>query len=245
MGMITSGFLLVLCIGLMAGIISGVIGTGSSIMLVPVLAHVLGPKTAVPVMAVAAVMANISRIVVWWRDVDWRASAAYAATGAPAAFLGARTLLFLPPRVVDAAIGVFLLSMIPARRWMATYLVSLKLPHLAAAGAAIGFLTGVVAATGPADVPFFIAYGLTKGAFIGTEAAASLAVYTTKTLTFQGAGALPPDDLLRGLMVGASLMVGSFLAKPFLLRLPSTTFRHIMDALLAASGASLLWGAFR
>ena len=79
-------------------------------------------------MAVAAVMANISRILAWWREVDWRACAAYAATGVPAAVLGARTMLVLPPRAVDAAMGVFLLSMIPARRWLAANLVSLPLP---------------------------------------------------------------------------------------------------------------------
>jgi len=40
-------------------------------------------------------------------------------------------------------------------------------------------------------------------------------------------------------------MVGSFIAKPFLLRLAPEMFRFIMDALLLASGASLLWDAFR
>ncbi|WP_375464064.1 sulfite exporter TauE/SafE family protein [uncultured Methylobacterium sp.] len=237
------GLLLILAIGLVAGVVSGVIGTGSSIMLVPVLAYVYGPKEAVPIMAVAAVMANVSRILAWWREVDGRAVAAYAVSGVPAAALGARTMLVLPPRAVDLAIGAFLLAMIPARRWLAANLIALRLSHLAIAGAAIGFLTGIVASTGPASVPVFIGYGLAKGAFIGTEAAASLAIYATKTLTFQGSGALPADDLLKGLCVGASLMVGAFAAKPFVLRLAPETFRHIMDALLLASGTSLLWGA--
>lgn len=81
--------------------------------------------------------------------------------------------------------------MIPGRRWLAANLIHLRLPHLAVAGTFIGFLTGIVASSGPASVPVFIGYGLTKGAFIGTEAAASLAIYTSKTLTFQGSGALP------------------------------------------------------
>ena len=237
------GLFLILAIGLLAGVVSGVIGTGSSIMLVPVLAYVYGPKEAIPIMAVAAVMANVSRILAWWREVDGRAFAAYAATGVPAAALGARTMLILPPRAVDLAIGAFLLAMIPARRWLTAHLVKLRLVHLASAGAAIGFLTGIVASTGPASVPVFLGYGLVKGAFIGTEAAASLAVYATKTLTFQGSGALPIDTALKGLIVGASLMSGAFLAKPFVLRLAPESFRHIMDALLLASGASLLWGA--
>jgi uncharacterized membrane protein YfcA len=237
------GLFLILAIGLIAGVVSGVIGTGSSIMLVPVLAYVYGPKEAIPIMAVAAVMANVSRILAWWREVDGRAFAAYAATGVPAAALGARTMLILPPRAVDLAIGAFLLAMIPARRWLTAHLVKLRLVHLASAGAAIGFLTGIVASTGPASVPVFLGYGLVKGAFIGTEAAASLAVYATKTLTFQGSGALPIDTALKGLIVGASLMSGAFLAKPFVLRLAPESFRHIMDGLLLASGASLLWGA--
>jgi len=235
--------IVILAIGLIAGVVSGIIGTGSSIILVPVLAYVYGPKEAIPIMAVAAIMANLSRILAWWREVDWRACAAYAATGVPAAVLGARTMLVLPPRAVDAAIGAFLLAMIPTRHWLAAHFIKLRLVHLAVAGAAIGFLTGIVASTGPASVPVFIGYGLTKGAFIGTEAAASLAIYATKTLTFQGSGALPVMDLLRGLVVGASLMLGAFIAKPFVLRLAPETFRHIMDALLLASGTSLLWSA--
>lgn len=237
------GLLLILAIGLVAGLVSGIVGTGSSIMLVPVLAHVYGPKEAVPIMAVAAVMANLSRILAWWREVDGRAVAAYAASGVPAAALGARTMLALPPRAVDLAIGAFLLAMIPGRRWLAARLVTLGLPHLALAGAAIGFLTGIVASTGPASVPVFLGYGLTRGAFIGTEAAASMALYATKTLTFQGSGALPVDDVLKGLCVGGALMVGAFAAKPFVLRLAPETFRHVMDGLLAVSGTALLWGA--
>jgi uncharacterized membrane protein YfcA len=237
------GLLLILVIGLVAGVVSGIVGTGSSIMLMPVLVYVYGPKAAIPIMAVAAVMANVSRVLVWWREVDWRSVAAYAVTGAPAAILGARTMLILPARAVDAAIGLFLVAMIPGRRWLAANLNRLRLPHLAAAGAVIGFLTGIVASTDPVSVPVFLGYGLTKGAFIGSEAAASLTIYLTKTITFQGLGALPLDNFLKGLIVGSSLMAGAFLAKPFVLRLGPETFRHIMDALLAISGTSLLLGA--
>jgi uncharacterized membrane protein YfcA len=54
-------FLFVLAVGLVAGTVSGIVGTGSSIMLVPGLVYAFGPKEGVPIMAVAAIMA-ISRI---------------------------------------------------------------------------------------------------------------------------------------------------------------------------------------
>ena len=238
------GLVFILVVGLVAGIVSGIVGTGSSIMLVPVLAAVYGPKEAVPIMAVAALIANVSRVLAWWREVDWRAFAAYAGTGAPAAVLGARTLLVLPPRAVDIAIGLFLLAMIPARHAFAAHFVRLSLAQVALAGALIGFLTGIVVSTGPISVPVFVGYGLAKGAFIGTEAAGSLAVYAAKTLTFRGFGALPADLLAKGIVVGASLMAGAFIAKPFVMRLSPDLFRRVMDGLMLVSGLSMLWSAW-
>lgn len=237
------GLILVLIVGLVAGIFSGIVGTGSSIMLVPVLATIYGPKAAVPIMAVAAVMANFSRIIAWWRTVDWRAFAAYSVTGAPAAFLGANTLLILPSRTVDLTIGLFLIAMIPARHWLAERMIRLKLWHMALAGAIIGFLTGIVVSTGPISVPVFLGYGLVKGAFLATEAASSLVIYVVKVLTFQTGGALPWDLALKGLITGLSIMAGTFIAKPFVLRLAPETFRHVMDGLMLISGLTMIWNA--
>src|SRR5690349_23573235 len=128
------GFLFVLTVGLIAGTISGIVGTGSSIMLMPVLVYEYGPKQAVPIMAVASVLANLSRILAWWREVDWRACAAYSVTGIPAAALGARTLLLLPPRIVDLSIGLFLILVIPVRRWIVAHNLKISLLHLAIIG---------------------------------------------------------------------------------------------------------------
>ena len=236
-------FLFILAVGLIAGTISGVVGFGSSIMLMPVLVIVFGPREAVPIMAIAAIMANLSRILVWWREIDWRVCAAYAATAIPAAALGARTLLALPPRLVEGTLGVFFILMIPVRRWMAARNLKFRLWHVALGGLVIGYVTGIVASTGPITVPIFLAYGLVKGAFLATEAAGSLAVYLTKAAVFRGFGALPTEIILKGLISGSSLMAGAFIAKRFVLRLEPERFRLLMELLLLVSGATMLWAA--
>lgn len=238
-------YLLVLTVGLIAGTISGIVGFGTSLMLMPVLVIAFGPREAVPIMAVAAIMANLSRVAVWWREVDWRAVGVYALTGIPAAALGARTLLVLPPRIVEAVLAVFFIAMIPMRRWLAAHDVRLKLWHLAVVGMVIGFLTGIVASTGPVNAPLFLAYGLVKGAFLGTEAMASLAVYGSKSLVFRSYGALPLEAIIRGLIIGGSITAGSFIAKRFVLTLEPEKFNLLMDALLLASGLAMLWTALR
>ena len=234
----------VLAIGLVAGTLSGIVGFGASIMLMPVLVIAYGPLAAVPIMAVASIMANLSRVLVWWREVDWRACAAYSVTGIPAAALGARTLLVLPPRVVEIALGAFFIAMIPVRRWLAARALKAHRWHLALAGLFIGFLTGIVVTTGPISVPAFLAYGLVKGAFLATEAAGSLGIYVAKSVVFRSFGALPWEAIAKGLVIGSSLMAGSYLAKRFVLKLPAERFRLLMDVLMLMSGLAMLWAAF-
>jgi uncharacterized protein len=237
-------FLFVLAVGLVAGTISGIVGTGSSIMLMPVLIYQYGPKQAVPIMAVAAVMSNLSRILAWYRDIDWRACAAYSVPAIPAAALGARTLLVLPSHIVDISIGLFLIAMVPMRHWLGRHHLKLSLWHLAIGGAAIGYLTGIVVSTGPLSVPLFLFYGLTKGAFLATEAASSLGMYVSKSVTFQRFGALTPEVALQGLIAGSSLMFGAFIAKRFVLHLKPEAFRLLMDGIMVVAGLSMLWTAF-
>lgn len=236
-------FFFILIVGLVAGTVSGVIGFGSSIMLLPVLVVAFGPLQAVPIMAVAAILVNLSRIMIWWREVDWRACGVYAMTGVPAAALGANTLLVLPPRVIEGALGAFFILMIPVRRWAASRNLRLRLGHLAVLGAVLGYLTGIVVSTGPITAPVFLMYGLVKGAFLATEAAASLAVYLSKAAVFRTFGALPAEILFKGLITGSSLMTGSFIAKRFVLRLEPQSFRLLMDALMLVSGLTMLWAA--
>src|SRR4030081_412842 len=212
-------------------------------MLMPVLVYQYGPKQAVPIMAIAAVMANLSRVLAWWREVDWRACAAYSLAGIPAAALGARTLLALPSRAVDIAIGIFLMAMVPARHWLCRHPPKLSLWHLALGGAVIGYLTGVVVSTGPLSVPLFLFYGLAKGAFLATEAASSLGLYLSKSVTFERFGALTPEIALKGLIAGSSLMAGAFIAKRFVLRLDANMFRLVMDGIMLAAGISVLLSA--
>ena len=238
-------YVLVLAVGLIAGLVSGIVGTGATIILLPVLSLAFGPKAAIPIMAVVALMSNFAKITSWWREIDWRAMAAYALGGIPGAALGARTMLSLPAQWVDIALGSFFLLMIPGRRWLAARSYKISLWLLVPAGVVIGFLTGIVVSTGPITVPLFTAYGLMKGAFIATEAAASLAVYISKATTFRTFGALPTDIVLKGLITGSSVMAGTYAAKLLVERLSLATFQRLLDGVMLVSGTTLLWAALR
>jgi uncharacterized membrane protein YfcA len=149
----------------------------------------------------------------------------------------------LPSRALDIAIGIFLILMVPVRHWLARHDIKLSLWHLSLGGALIGYLTGIVVSTGPLSVPLFLFYGLARGAFLATEAASSLGLYLSKSVTFQRFGALTPDVALKGLIAGSSLMIGAFVAKRFVLRLDPNGFRLVMDGIMLAAGVSMFWNA--
>jgi uncharacterized protein len=238
-------FLLVLVAGLCAGTLGGIVGTGSSLVLMPILVAMFGPRHAVPIMAVAAIMGNFGRVLAWWRDIDWRACFAYCSTAVPGAVLGASVLLSIPPGLAELALGVFFLMLIPARRSLARRSLKLSLAHLALLGGPLGLLTGIVVSTGPLTVPLFTFYGLDRGGLLGTEAAASIGMYGAKVATFQALGAFPPEVLVQGLIVGLTLMAGSFIGRFVVLALSPGAYRALIDGLMLCSGLSLLWVAVR
>lgn len=238
-------YLLVLPVGLLGGTLGGIVGTGSSIVLMPMLVLAWGPVEAVPVMAIAAFMGNFGRVLAWHREVDGRAAAAFCLAALPSAALGVRTLLAIPPGLAEAALGLFFLGMVPVRHGLVRRGLRLSLAQLALLAAPLGFLTGIVVSTGPLQVPLFTAYGLDRGGLLGTEALASLAVYAAKIATFALSGALPAKVVVEGLVAGSSLMAGAFAGRHVVLRLSPAAFRWLIDGLLVVSGAAMLWAAAR
>jgi uncharacterized protein len=227
-------------VALIAGTIGGIIGFGSSVMLMPILIYFHGALAAVPIMGVAALMANISRVMVWWRVLDFKVTAVYCASGVPAAALGAMTLTHSQGMWVEIALGLFFLSAVPIRRLMVSRGLKLTLPQMAGIGALIGFLTGFLASTGPVNAPLFLAYGLTKGAFIGTEALASTLTQASKLGVLAINNILTVPLILKGASVGAMLMVGSMIAKRFVLSMSEQFFARLIERVLIVSGLATI-----
>ena len=231
-------------LGLGAGVLGGVIGFGTTIILMPALVYFYGPIQAIPVIALVATVANLSRIFLWWSVINWKVCFVYSVTAIPAVILGVNTLVTLNDRLVEVTLGLFLILLIPIRRWMRKQNFYLKLWQMSLVGAGIGYLTGIVATTGAINTPFFLAFGLTKGAFLGTEAASTLSILFTKGITFHQLGFLNTTAIIQGLLIGSCVLVGSIFSKRIVLALPEKKFLLLMELVMLISGASILAMSF-
>jgi uncharacterized membrane protein YfcA len=97
-----------------------------------------------------------------------------------------------------------------------------------------------VAATGPISTPFFLGYGLRRGAFVGTEAVCAAGVHLTKTLVYGRYALVTPETGVLGLGMGAVMFVGAFVGRRILDRLSDRSFVMALEVLVAGLGVLFL-----
>ena len=90
--------------------------------------------------------------------------------------------------------------------------------------------------------PFFLAYGLVKGAYIGTEALSTVVMHVAKLIAYRQSAVLPLHAVLSGLALGPIMVAGSFAGKRVVDRLPERVFVRVIDVTLLAAGVMFLAG---
>src|SRR5579862_755795 len=154
---------------LFASTVGGFTGVGTAALLLPVLTIVLGARLAVPTLGMAMIFANVSRAIFSWRSIDWKVVLTYSAVAVPASAVGALLFVHFELRWVNLALAVFILLVVPLRRLAERTKHQMRLPYFAPLGAAVGLVSGIGGATGPASAPFLLSYGLIGPSYLGTD----------------------------------------------------------------------------
>lgn len=223
-------------VGLLAGAISGVVGFGSAVLLLPVCHAAFGPLPSVGILTVAALIGNLSRVGLWWRDVRWGVVWRFWLGGVPFALLGSLLLVSLNVAVLSVVFGAFVIALVPMRRGLEKTERRMKLGQFPVLGAAMGFLSAVVSTSGPINAPFFLSYGLTGGAYVSTEALCTAGIHLTKSLAYGRFAALDTSGIATGLGLGLCLLIGAAASKPWVLRLRKERFVVVVEAFLILAG---------
>jgi uncharacterized membrane protein YfcA len=143
--------------------------------------------------------------------------------------------------VLIRLLGAFLLLTVAWRHLRPGGLPRLPVPAFAVVGGGFSFLSALVGSVGPLMAPFFLAIGLVKGAYIGTEALSTVVMHVTKLAAY-GTGALLDGHTIGiGVALAPIMIVGSYVGKRVLDRLPEAAFLWLVDAVLVVAGATFLF----
>lgn len=234
------GWALLLGGAALGSVIGGVAGFGAGLILLPLLVWAVGVRAAAPVLTVAMLLGNISRI--WWsrREVHPGVAFRFLAGAMPATALGVVFYAGAPGESLRWIMGAFLIASVPLRRLLLNRSVTVRLRHFPVVGALVGTLSGIVVATGPVASPFFLAYGLRRGAYIGTESVCALGMHVARGLTFAGFALITRETVTVGLVLGAVMFVGAWLGRGLLDRMSDRTFLAILEVFLVLMGLRFL-----
>jgi uncharacterized protein len=228
-------------VALIASILAAVTGFGGAAVLLPVLVALFGMRAAVPILTIAQLIGNGSRVWLNRRELNWRVVAWFALGGVPMALLGGYLFASAPLTKLTRLLGAFLLLMVVWRRLRPRLVRSFPAPAFAAIGAGTSFLSALVGSVGPIMAPFFLAYGLVEGAYIGTEALSTVVMHVTKVISYKQTALLTWPDTLIGIALGPVMVLGSFLGKRIVDCLPEKAFIASVEAVLVIAGALFLF----
>ena len=229
-------------VAFVAALLAGVTGFGGAAVLLPMLVFVFGVREAIPILTVAQLIGNGSRV--WFNryELDWRVVAWFALGGVPMALVGGFLFAHSPLAALTRVLGAFLILIVLLRHLPKLKSFRTPLKGFALIGAASSFLSALLGSVGPLMAPFFLAYGLVKGAYIGTEALATVVMHVTKLIAYRESAILPLHAVVSGLALGPIMVAGSFAGKRVVDKLPERVFVLIIDLTLLAAGLLFLAG---
>ena len=227
-------------IALLSAFVGSVAGSGGSTLLLPVLVLYFGILDAVPVITIANLAANLSRVAIYRREIVFPVVGWFVLGTVPPAVLGTYLFTITPPDVLTRLLGGLLISLVIWRRLRPRPPAWRSPVWFLPLGAVIGFLQGILGSVGPLMAPFFLAFGLLKGAYIGTDALATVAMQSTKLAVFGVSDWIVPHILTAGLVLVPFMVAGTLLGKRLLDRISGETFARIVEIMLVLAGLNFL-----
>ncbi|HEX7926152.1 MAG TPA: sulfite exporter TauE/SafE family protein, partial [bacterium] len=155
-------------VAFIAALLGSVAGTGGTAVLLPVLVHYFGIHAAVPMVTIANLAGNSSRVIVNWKEVDRKVVLWFTLGSVPLTILGTWLFVKAEPGLMTRLLGAFLIGIVVWRRLRPTPPQKRNALWFLPIGLGFGFLNGVLTSVGPLMAPFFLSYGLVRGSYIGT-----------------------------------------------------------------------------
>lgn len=108
-------------------------------------------------------------------------------------------------------------------------------------GTVTDLLSGLTGIAGPIEAAVFSSFGLPPVADIASEAATATEMHITKILIYGKLVNLPPSTINLGLLMGLTMIYGTYAANRFIKNMKTEVFQKYVDILLYVVGVYMLF----
>tara|TARA_B100000029_G_scaffold503845_1_gene581601 strand:+ start:239 stop:964 length:726 start_codon:yes stop_codon:yes gene_type:complete len=239
-------FLLLFALGLICWFFSTVAAGGAATILIPFIAFALGVQMVAPIITIAALIANPTRVYAFRKNINWQIVSYLLPGSIIGAILGAWSFSKANTQIIQIILGLFLISYVLENTLRkSNYRIKMKLIWFFPLGIIVSFLSGLIGATGPIQNPFMLNYGITKEYLIGTKSINSMFMQITKLMTYSYFGFFTIEVISYGFAIGCGAIIGIFLARNHLKKINTMQFKQYTITIMFFCGIVMLYKALQ
>ncbi|MDT8900341.1 TSUP family transporter [Anaeroselena agilis] len=232
-------YLLLFIGGFIAAAISGAAGFGGALLLLPLLTQTIGPTMAVPVLTIAQLIGNLSRVYFGYKEIKWRPVALFIIGAIPMSVIGALSFVNIPKEIVTKIIGVAVICFVILKHYQIIKFEGNKRTMIIG-GSFVGLFSGLVGSAGPLGAALFLALNLSPVSYISSEAVTAVTMHIVKTIVYQKYLDIGLEALELGLFIGVAMVAGTWAGKKVIEKLPKEIFVKGVTILLLIIGLELV-----
>ena len=237
----SSQLVLACLVAFSASILAGLSGYGTGLILPVFLVPLVGVTNVIPVMAVAMLLNNSSRVIAFRQNIQWLHVRHILVPGLPMCIVGAYSYTLLSADWVTLLLGTFLLASVALRRILHKAQFRFSTITERGAGAAFGFIDGGMSGTGVILISILMSVGVVGSALVATDAVISVTMGTVKIILFGSLAVLNLELALIGLLIGLCTTPGAFVARILLEHIPAGIHAWFMELVVIAGAIALLY----
>ncbi len=232
----TSTLLILIAVGFVAGLLSGAVGFGGGMILLPVLTSFYGVEVAVPVSTIAQLLSNLSKMGMGFKNIEWKQTGRFLLLAAPLTALGAFGFAVVPKALMTRILCVFLI-VFAVMKIMGKMTLPNRPATMIVGGGVTGLINGLLGISGPLSSAVFLSLGLSPVAYIASEATAATAMHIIKIVMYGKLDLMNWDIFICGVLIGLSMMLANFIAIKLIHNINKKLYQKIVAGVMI--GASL------
>lgn len=224
---------ILIVVGLAAGLLSGSVGFGGGMILLPVITYFYGVDVAVPVSTIAQMLSNLSRVVMGWKEIDWRAVGMFLLLAVPFTALGAFGFAKVPKGPMTIVLCSFLIVFAVMK-----LMGKMRLPHrpstMVVGGGVTGLVNGLLGISGPLSSAVFLTLELAPVSYIASEATTAAVMHIVKAIVYGKLNLMSDSIFLSGCGIGCAMMLGNFIAMRFIRNVNKKLYQKVVAGIMIA-----------
>ncbi len=222
------------------GVVSSTFGIGGAFIIIPLSALIIPLKKSIAILAFFFIAGDIAKSIVFWKDIDWRATNLLWIGAIPGVLFGSLSLVKFPVDIVQKILGLMILLYVVNSYTGFIEKIKVGSSMIVVGGFLYGFFSGIIGTGAAIKGAILLQLGLRKEKFIGTMSVNAVILNLVKILVYSKYTLIGRDDL----WVIALLMITSVLAvltgRFFVKRVSATVFRNVVLGILLLSSIKML-----